>query len=220
MELNDNVKQQAQILKEKVKKMFQSSTNQSIMQKLSFIDLLQRFGISYHFQPEINETLEQIYKTSTKDKSISEDGDHNFLALLFRLLRHQGYQISSSVFENFKNEQGNFNIILANDIQGLYNLYEAAQLRTYEDDILEEVCNFSKTHLKLLASQTNPSLATQINHCLRHPLNKTVLRFETRYHMTTYEQDSSHNKTLLTFAKVDFNILQKMHRKEIGVITK
>uniref|UniRef100_A0A151UDR3 (+)-delta-cadinene synthase isozyme C2 n=1 Tax=Cajanus cajan TaxID=3821 RepID=A0A151UDR3_CAJCA len=86
------------------------------------------------------------------------------------------------VFNKFKNEQGNFNETLANDIQGLCSLYEA-------------------THL-------------------RQPLNKSVLRFEARYHMTVYEQDSSHNEILLTFTKVDFNILQKMHQKESGIITK
>ncbi|KAL2331543.1 hypothetical protein Fmac_019124 [Flemingia macrophylla] len=220
LEIGNNTKQQAQILKEEVEKMFQSSTNQSIMQKLSFIDLLQRFGISYHFEQEINQTLEQIYKTFTKDKSIGENGDHHFLTLLFRLLRQQGYQISSNIFNKFKNEQGNFNITLANDIQGLCNLYEAAQMRTNEDDILEEAWDFSKTHLKLLVNQVNSFLALQINHCLRQPLNKNVPRFEARFHMTLYEQEPSHNKTLLTFAKVDFNILQKMHQKEIGSITK
>ncbi|KAL2331540.1 hypothetical protein Fmac_019121 [Flemingia macrophylla] len=51
------------------------------------------------------------------------------------------------VFKKFKNEQGNFNIILANDIQGLCNLYEAAQVRTYEDDILEEIFSLTKGYM-------------------------------------------------------------------------
>lgn len=98
-EVSENVKQQADILKEEVKMMFQSS-NQNIMQKLNFIDSIQRFGISYHFQEEINETLEQIHNTFTKNNTIiiSEDSNHHFLALLFRLLRQQGYQISSSTY--------------------------------------------------------------------------------------------------------------------------
>ncbi|KAL2331551.1 hypothetical protein Fmac_019132 [Flemingia macrophylla] len=119
---------------------------------------------------------------------------------------------------NFINEQGNFNKIFANDIQGLYTLYEAAHMRTHEDNILEEVLDFSKAHLKFLADEVSPSLAAHINHCLRQPLNKNVPRFEAKYHMTLYEQDPSHNETLLTFAKVDYNILQKMHQKEIDTI--
>ncbi|TKY49011.1 terpene synthase 2 [Spatholobus suberectus] len=220
MEVNDNVKQQAQILKEEVKAMFQSSINQNIIQKLNFIDLIQRFCVSYHFEQEINQAMEQIYYSFTKNNTISEDGGHHSLALLFRLLRQQGYQISSDVFNKLKNDQGNFNEALANDIQGLCMLYEAAHLRTHEDDILEEACDFSKAHLESLANQLSPSLVAQINHYLRRPLNKSVPRFEARYHMSLYEQDSSHNETLLSLAKVDFNILQKLHQKEIGIITK
>ncbi|KAL2331550.1 hypothetical protein Fmac_019131 [Flemingia macrophylla] len=219
-EVGDKMKHQAQILKEEVKMMFQSS-NQNIMQKLKFIDSIQRFGISYHFEKEINQALEQISNTLIKNNTIINQNDnHYFLALLFRLLRQQGYQISSDVFNKFKNEQGNFNEILANDIQGLCSLYEAAHIRTHGDDVLEEACDFTYTQLMSLANQSSPSLAAQINHCLRKPFNKSVARFETRYHMAVYEQDSSHNDTLLTFAKVDFNILQKMHQKEIGIITK
>ncbi|TKY49012.1 terpene synthase 2 [Spatholobus suberectus] len=220
MEVNDNVKQQAQILKEEVKTMLQSSINENIIQKLNFIDSVQRFGVSYHFEQEINQVLEQIYYSFTKNNTIIEDGGHHSLALLFRLLRQEGYQISSDVFNKLKNDQGNFNEALANDIQGLCILYEAAYLRTHKDDILEEACDFSKAHLQSLANQLSPSLVAQINYCLRRPLNKSVPRFEAKYHMSLYEQDSSHNETLLTFAKVDFNIIQKLHQKEIGIITK
>ncbi|RDX72151.1 putative terpene synthase 2, partial [Mucuna pruriens] len=180
-EVSDNVKQQAQILKEEVKMMFQSS-NHNIMEKLKFIDCVQRFGISYHFQKEINQALEQIHNTFTKNNTIiSEDDSPHFLALLFYLLRKQGYQISSNVFNKFKNEQGNFNETLVNDIQGLCSLYEAAHLRTHEDDILDEAFDFSNTQLMSLANQVSPSLTAQINHCLRQPLNKSVLKFEARW---------------------------------------
>nr|KYP31585.1 (+)-delta-cadinene synthase isozyme XC14 [Cajanus cajan] len=174
------------MLKEDVRMMFQASVNQNIIDKLNLIDLIQRFGVSYQFQQEINQALKQI------NDSFNEDENHHSLALLFRLLRQQGYQISSSIFNKLKNDQGNFDETLVNDIQGLCNLYEATHLRTHEDDILEEA----------------------------RPLNKSVLRFEARYHMTIYEQDPFHDETLLTFAKVDFNILQKIHQKEIGNINK
>ncbi|KAL2331512.1 hypothetical protein Fmac_019093 [Flemingia macrophylla] len=213
-EVDDNVKQQAQSLKENVKMIFKSFTNQNIMQNLKFIDLLQRFGISYEFQHEIDQALEEIHNTC------NEDDSHHSPSLLFRLLRQQGYEISSSIFNKLKDDQGNFNETLANNIQGLCDLYEAAHLRTHKDDILEEAYNFSKTHLEFLANNVNQSLAIKINHCLKRPFNKSLPRFEARFHMIIYEQDSSHNETLLTFAEMHFDILQKMHQKEIGNITK
>ncbi|XP_014522250.1 probable terpene synthase 2 [Vigna radiata var. radiata] len=219
-ETDDNMKQQAEKLKEKVKSIFQSSLNQNIVQKLNFIDSIQRLGVSYHFQREINQALEQIYNTFTKHNTINEDGDYHFIALLFRLLRQQGYGISSDVFKKFKNGQGSFNETLANDVQGLCSLYEASHLRISEDDVLEEACDFSKTKLKSLVKQLSPSVAAQINHCLRRPFYRSVPRFEIRHYMTLFEQDPSHNETLLNFAKVDFNLLQKLHNKEIGHVTK
>jgi len=96
--VNDDEKQQAQTLRNEVQTMFQSSIDQNIIQKLNLIDSVQRFGVSYHFQQEINQALEQIHNSFTKNNTISDDGNHHSLALLFRLLRQQGYQISSSMY--------------------------------------------------------------------------------------------------------------------------
>ncbi|KAK7272468.1 hypothetical protein RJT34_29079 [Clitoria ternatea] len=166
-EVNESVKQQAQILKEEVKKMFHPPTNQNIKQTLNFIDSIQRLD----------------------------------------------------VFKKLKNEQGNFKEILEKDVQGLCSLYEAGNLRTRGEDILEEACDLAYSRLNSLAN--NPSLAAQINYCLRRPYNKSIARSEARYHMTLYQQDPSHNnQILLNFAKLDFNILQKLHQREIGALTK
>jgi hypothetical protein len=92
------VKQREQMLKE-VKNIFLSSKN-DIKQQLNLIDSLQRLGISYHFESEIDETLEQIYNffTSNKDMTPREEGLH-FLALAFRLLRQKGHHISSGRYK-------------------------------------------------------------------------------------------------------------------------
>lgn len=90
------MKQQFQMQKEEVKKMFLSSSY-NILQKLNFIDTLERLGISYHFQHEIDEALDQIHKTFANDNVIREEGCLHCLALLFRLLRQRGYHISSGI---------------------------------------------------------------------------------------------------------------------------
>ncbi|KAJ1384009.1 Terpenoid cyclases/protein prenyltransferase alpha-alpha toroid [Sesbania bispinosa] len=214
------MKKQAETLKGEVKKMFLSSVNHSISQKLKLIDSIKRLGVSHHFEHEIDEALEQIHSTVSNKSTIIADGDLHFLALLFRLLRQQGYRISSDIFNKFKNNEGKFNEVLATDVQGLCSLYEATHLRAHGEDILDEALDFTYTHLKSLANQLNPSLSAQINHCLRQPFHKRVTRLEARYHITVYEEDPSHEEILLTFAKEEFNILQKMHQKEIGNITK
>ncbi|KAK7324636.1 hypothetical protein VNO77_28359 [Canavalia gladiata] len=218
LEFSDNMKQQVQMLKEEVKKMFLSSSN--ILQNLNFIDSLQRLGISYHFQHEIDEVLEQIHYTFTNDNVTKEEGSLHCLALLFRLLRQRGYHIPSAMFYKFKNNQGKFNEEVAKDVQGMWSLFEATQLRVQGEDVLDEAFDFTYTHLKSLTNKLSPTLAAQISHCLSKPIYKGVPRLEARRYMSFYEKDPTHNKVLLTFAKLDFNMLQKLHKKEIGSITK
>jgi (-)-germacrene D synthase len=91
------MKKQVQKQKEEVRKIFLSSWN-DIAQKLNFIDSLQRLGISYHFEREIDEALEQIHNTFTDNKEITtKEGSLHFLALAFRLLRQNGHHISSGM---------------------------------------------------------------------------------------------------------------------------
>jgi (-)-germacrene D synthase len=91
------MKKQVQKQKEEVRKIFLSSWN-DIAQKLNFIDSLQRLGISYHFEREIDEALEQIHNTFTDNKEITtKEGSLHFLALAFRLLRQNGHHISSGL---------------------------------------------------------------------------------------------------------------------------
>ncbi|WVY99537.1 hypothetical protein V8G54_025607 [Vigna mungo] len=219
LEINDNMKQQFQMQKEEVKKMFLSSSN-SILQKLNFIDSLQRLGISYHFQHQINEALEQIYNTTTNDNVITEEGCLHYLALLFRLLRQRGYHISSDIFKKFKNNKGDFDQNIAKDVQGLWSLFEASQLRTHGEDILDEALDFTQTHLNSLINQLSSSFAEQISHCLRKPLHKGVPRLEARRYISFYEENPSHCKVLLTFSKLNFNMLQELHKIEVGSIAK
>ena len=62
-------------------------------QLLKFIDAVQRLGLAYHFEVEIEEAIQQIY--CSFDDSNDMDGDDLYnIALQFRLLRQQEYNIS------------------------------------------------------------------------------------------------------------------------------
>ena len=84
-------------LKEEIRMMVTASMENPLA-NLNLVDSIQRLGVSYHFEDEIEQFLEHIYVSynnslllSNKD---SEDDDLHFTALLFRLLRQQGYRIS------------------------------------------------------------------------------------------------------------------------------
>ncbi|MED6186493.1 hypothetical protein PIB30_067180 [Stylosanthes scabra] len=183
---------------------------------------MQRLGISYHFEQEIDETLEQIQNVFINNALNIGEGDLHSTGLLFRLLRQKGYLISSDIFNKFKNKKGKFNETIAEDIRGLWSLYEAAQLSVHGEDLLDEAHDFAFTNLKSMIANNKLStyLAKQIDQSLMLPFHKGVPRIETRRYMSFYEEDPSYDKAILTFAKLDFNVLQKMHQKELGNITR
>ncbi|KAK7312915.1 hypothetical protein VNO77_37159 [Canavalia gladiata] len=137
-----------------------------------------------------------------------------------RLLRQQGYNVSPDAFKKFKNDQGKFNEALTLDVEGMLSLYEATHFRIHGEDILEEALTFTYSHLELMTIQLSPSLAAKVNHSLKCPLHKNIPRLAARYYISTYEEDPSHDEILLLFAKLDFNMLQRQHQKEVCNISK
>ncbi|XP_021726137.1 beta-caryophyllene synthase-like, partial [Chenopodium quinoa] len=55
---------------------------------------------------------------------------------------------------------------------------------------------------------------------LKQPLHRRTLRLESRYQISIYEPKSSHEESLLRFAKVDFNILQILYNTELQEVTR
>ncbi|KAJ0044856.1 hypothetical protein Pint_04297 [Pistacia integerrima] len=102
----------------------------------------------------------------------------------------------------------------------MLNLGEAAHFAIHGEDILDEALAFTATQLKSMASRVSTHLAEEINHTLKFSIRKSVPRLEARFFMSTYARDDSHNKTLLKFAKLDYNILQLRHRKQLSDILK
>ncbi|XP_014493436.1 (-)-germacrene D synthase-like [Vigna radiata var. radiata] len=219
---DDSDIKQVTLLKEYVRTMIVSPVDNNFLFKLNIINSVQHLGVSYHFEHEIDETLHQIYEISTKENNIiSYNDDLHHLALLFRLLRQQGYPISSDVFCKFKDQAGKFKESIVNDVDGMLRLYEASQLRFHGEEILEEAYSFTLIELtKSLTTKLSPFLSGLVHHSIGQELRKGMPRLEARYYISFYQQDPSHNECLLTFAKLDFNMLQKLHRKEVSSMTK
>ncbi|MCD7473630.1 hypothetical protein HAX54_015688 [Datura stramonium] len=62
-------------------------------EKLELIDKIQRLGVSYHFEAEIEASLQVIYEAYNECNNIYGD-DLYTVALGFRLLRQQGHFVS------------------------------------------------------------------------------------------------------------------------------
>lgn len=66
-----------------------------VVKLLELIDAVQRLGVAYHFEDEIEECLEHIY-VAYDDTRINDTNLHN-TSLWFRLLRQQGFNVSSGI---------------------------------------------------------------------------------------------------------------------------
>ncbi|PHT73342.1 hypothetical protein T459_24127 [Capsicum annuum] len=125
-------------------------------------------------------------------------------------------------FRKFTDDQGNFKKELVNDLHGMLSLYEAVQYRVHGEEILDEALNFTTTQLKLFLPKLNNSqLAQQVSNALKFPIKDGMVRVETRKYISFYQENhESCNQVLQNFAKLDFSILQKLHKKELCDITR
>ncbi|XP_043701581.1 (-)-germacrene D synthase-like [Telopea speciosissima] len=213
----------AEELKEEVRRMLMADANYDPSKKLNLIDSLQRLGVAYHFEGEVEELLEQMKDRVPPDHGF--DGNHLYtIALWFQLLRQQGYNVACDVFNRFKDSEGNFKEDLIKDVPGLLCLYEATHLRVHGEDVLDEAQEFTTTHLKSILTHhhhhLNPPLATQVMHALKQPLHKGMPRLETRHYISVYEKVETRNVTLLKFANLDFNSLQSIHQQELSQLSR
>ncbi|KAK6229605.1 hypothetical protein SCA6_018556 [Theobroma cacao] len=210
-DIDSTTELQYEELKEEVRRMLVAPMANS-NQKWSLIDAVQRLGVKYHFEKEIEDALEQIYPDN------SDANDLYTAALRFRILREHGFDVSCDIFNKFKDDKGNFKSSLTSDVHGLLELYEASYLRVHGEDILDEAISFTTTHLTLAAATLDYPLSEQVAHALKQSIRRGLPRVEARQYISLYQDDESHNKALLQFAKIDFNLLQLLHRKELSEI--
>ncbi|KAG4122848.1 hypothetical protein ERO13_D11G293700v2 [Gossypium hirsutum] len=210
-------KLQHEELKEEVRRMIKGVMDDELLYKLRLIDTIKRLGVSYHFEREIEEVLLNIYEHDYKDDQTLET-----TSLQFRLLRENGLGAPCEWFNKFKDDKGNFNVSLTSDVKGLLELYEASYLRVHGEDILEEALGFTTTHLGLAkaAETIEYPLSALVSHALYQPIRRGLSRLEARRFISFYQDDASHNKTLLKFAELDFNLLQILHKEELSKISR
>ncbi|CAN1327514.1 Alpha-copaene synthase [Linum perenne] len=216
-------------LMEEVRKMLtaeESMNNKAVIQgKLRLLDAIQRLGVGYLFEKEIEGLVQKVYDVG--DEFVFQmDFDLYHEALRFRLLRQHGLALSPDGFKNFKDKEGKFSESLASDEEGLLSLYEAAHMAVHGEDILDEARAFAtekldKSIIRMNNQNRNPSsFEKQVKFALSLPVWKCAPRTLTRNYIDFYSEDNTTvDSKLLRFAKLDFNMLQKFHQQELREIT-
>lgn len=86
--IDATTREQHEALKQEIRRMI-TATTENPAEKLQLIDEIQRLGVSYHFEKEIEDVLEEL----SRDLDCDSD-DLYTTSLRFRLLRQQGIKIS------------------------------------------------------------------------------------------------------------------------------
>ncbi|KAL2485812.1 S-(+)-linalool synthase [Abeliophyllum distichum] len=189
---------------EDVRELLNSEELQNQIESLMLVDAIQRLGVDYHFQEEIEAVLWRHYMAATTYDGLSYYTLHD-LSLRFRLLRQQGFCIPADIFDNFKGKDGAFESKLKQDIRGLMELYEAAQLGLEGEDILDEAAKFS--------SQI-------VGNRLKHPYHKSIARFTAKKYIRDLQDIYGWEKTLKELAKMDYYVAQTAYQQELSQISK
>lgn len=91
----ENYAEAVDALKEQVRSMV-IDKNSKPKDKIILIDKLERLGVAYHFEQDIEEQIAQIFTFHEGQKD--EDHDLFTTALQFRLFRQHGYDAPCSMF--------------------------------------------------------------------------------------------------------------------------
>ncbi|KAK9062689.1 hypothetical protein SSX86_019878 [Deinandra increscens subsp. villosa] len=204
---------------------------------LKLIDTIQRLGVGYHFQEEIEGILEKFTQVLLED-------DLYTVALLFRLRRHNGLPTNpegtvslqfslqtcdqmfnkldvnllvakAEVFHKFMDANGELKKSSSEDIEGLLSLYEASYLGTSREYILSNAKTTTTRHLTRSVSELSGKLHEKLVEGLRLPRHMRMERLEARRYIEEYGKEYDHNPILLEFAKYDYNKVQLVLQEEL-----
>lgn len=129
------------------------------------------------------------------------------------------YICPADEFNRFIVTNERFNMDTINDPKGLLSFYNAAHLLTHDEPALEEAISHVRLHLESMIETLEYPLSAQVKRALHAPLTRTVRRIEALNYMSEYEHEHGYNPDILELAKIDFNILQRLHLKELKAIS-
>ncbi|KAI4978398.1 hypothetical protein ZWY2020_015151 [Hordeum vulgare] len=179
---------------------------------MKIVDAIERLGVGYQFEEEINKFTDVFVATSIDQNDLAG------VALQFRLLR----QHCKEVWKSFKDENGeHFKDDVRSDVGTLLNLYEAAHLGKREEESLTDAIRFTTSCLCSLSEGNHlpGHVLESVEHALATPSQRRMKRLEAKLYISIYEKDDEGDQDILELAKLDFHILQLMHRDEVKSIS-
>ena len=106
------------------------------------------------------------------------------------------------------------------DVEETLSLYEAAHVRFNDEKILQEAADFTRRYLSSREVELDSHLKDRVKRALERPLHRDVPIVYARIFISIYEKDPSRNELLLKLAKLNFNFLQMLYKKELSQLSR
>lgn len=208
----------------------------NIYAQLCLVDNLERLGISRHFRKEIQTVLDETYRCWLQgEEEICMEASTS--ALAFRLLRMNGYDVSSDLLteileaESFSSSFGGH----TKDINMILESYGASEKIIHPSEFALEAQNSRFKHLleqKICSGSTYSSILgrhidQEVKTILQYPFYATLERIANRRNIENYKLDNTRilktaycspkfgNKDFLFLSALEFNVSQTRHREEL-----
>ncbi|XP_015583550.2 ent-kaurene synthase, chloroplastic isoform X1 [Ricinus communis] len=205
-----------------------------VYSRLLMVDILERLGIDRHFRKEIKLVLEETYRYWL------QGNEEIFLdcitcAMAFRILRVNGYDVSSDVFTQFT-EDHFFDSLggYLKDTRTVLELYRASQILYPDEPLLEKQNSWTNHFLeKCLSSGSSYAdgprecITEVVHNALNCPYYADLERLTNRRSIENYNVDETRilkasyrclntgNQHFLKLAVEDFNLCQLIHQEEL-----
>ncbi|KAF8037222.1 hypothetical protein BT93_B0205 [Corymbia citriodora subsp. variegata] len=216
LSMREGIEERVERLVEDVKPMIAKAVDP--LANLELIDGMRKMGLSNLFDKEMKEALETVASTNKGTFTVE---DHVYAsALRFKLLRQYGYVVSQNELRNFKEESDTFNRSNCEDVEAMIQLLEASHLALKGENILDEAKAFSTGILHDRVSSLDGRLFKCAVHALELPMHWRVHRFDIKWQIDLYEEQEDKQSNLLELAKLNFNMVQATHQRDLIEISR
>lgn len=137
----------------------------------------------------------------------------NYNSILF-------YWNGTDVFEKFLEQDNKLRQSLSDDVEGLLSLYEAAHVRIHDEHILDEAVAFTVHHLTNMLPEVESPMKEKVQQALTHSIHRGIPFLNIRFYISMYGRDGATDESLFKLAKLNFNFLQNMYKKELCQLTR
>nr|WMI31575.1 chloroplast cephalotene synthase [Cephalotaxus sinensis] len=213
-----------------------------LLERISLVDNIDHLGIGRHFKEEIKVALDYVYRYWS-ERGIgwgrgSLFPDLNTTALGIRTLRIHGYDVSPDVLKIFKDDHGRFFSCASQrhiDLRSIVNLFRASDLAFPGEKIMDEARLFASQYLRQsLTTDTilcNQKLYDEIHYVLEYSWHLSISILEIRSYIDAYDDNYAwlrkslfklpylSNSYCLELAKLDFNMVQSLHQRELKLLS-